>query len=211
MSAKKRALAEIITITVSFVALIFAGTALIGLICNKGLEKYLFVIELGVYILDIISVILVIKLFRDPEKNLGFSKTNIFRQVLWSVPLLTGMFAIYKLFGCSVEGSEFSLNLQSVYYLFYLLLVAVGEELIFRGLIYNKFFEITENRIAAVAVSSLMFGAAHFMVGDLSGMIMSAAAGVLLCSAKVWFRDCTLLSTIIAHWLYNYLMMYISI
>lgn len=211
MSAKKRALAEIITITAIFVALIFIGIAFVELICNNGLEKYSFIAEFGVYILDIISVILVVKLFRDPHKNLGFSREKKITQLMWSVPLLIGMFAIYKIFGNSVQGSGFAFNTEALYHLFCFLLVASAEELIFRGLILSKLMELTENKIISIAISSLMFGTAHFMMGDIILILMSAVVGALLATAIVRIKNCTLVSTILAHWLYNYLMMYISI
>jgi membrane protease YdiL (CAAX protease family) len=104
----------------------------------------------------------------------------------------------------SAEGMLKSvLNMQSSTELFYNLLVvavipAIGEELLFRGIIQQKLAKAFGNAVLAVWVTGILFSAIHLQFqGFIPRMILGAMLGYLL----VWTRN--LWIPIIAHFFFN--------
>jgi len=104
----------------------------------------------------------------------------------------------------SAEGMLKSvLNMQSPWELLFNLLVvavipAIGEELLFRGIIQQKLSKVFGNAIVAVWVTGILFSAIHLQFqGFLPRMILGAMLGYLL----VWTRN--LWIPIIAHFIFN--------
>lgn len=104
----------------------------------------------------------------------------------------------------SAEGMLKSvLNMQSPWELLFNLLVvavipAIGEELLFRGIIQQKLEKTFGNAIVAVWVTGILFSAIHLQFqGFIPRMILGAMLGYLL----VWTRN--LWIPIIAHFFFN--------
>ena len=118
--------------------------------------------------------------------------------VLTLVPHLVG-------FGVYVQNGKRYIHLWQFAYEFLYCIAAVGlvEEFIFRGFIYNKIKKISGNDIAAVIGSSVLFGLFHILSGNIVQMIMTAFLGVLWCLCRLKIKNCTLLSLIIAHGIYD--------
>lgn len=130
---------------------------------------------------------------------------------MYGVVLFAGMLLVFKLFGNSCAGQPIRFDIVLAFALWDAFSAAVTEELGFRGLVFTRFRTSTGNTIVAIVASSVLFGAAHFMVGDMAHIIMSAVIGVLLCTARAYLKNCTLVSTMTAHFLYDFLMCYIAI
>ena len=81
--------------------------------------------------------------------------------------------------------------------------VSLGEEFVFRGFIYEKIMRITNKTSCAVIGSSLLFGLVHIFNGNILQVIMTAGLGILFCICRLKIRNCTLLSLIIAHGIYD--------
>lgn len=162
-------------------------------------------------ILVVVIVFVPLLIFKDRNINMGFSKSKIWIQVLYGVLLFGGMLIIFKLFGNSCEGRPFKLDSLLFYTFWYAFSAATTEELAYRGLLFTRFNTLFGNAIISVVISSVLFGAAHFMVGDIFHIIMSTATGILLCLARAYLKNCTLVSTMIAHFLYDFLMCYLAI
>lgn len=118
--------------------------------------------------------------------------------VLTLVPHLVG-------FGAYVDNGKRYTYLWQFAYEFLYCIAAVGlvEEFIFRGFIYNKIKKISGNDMAAVIVSSVLFGLFHILNGNIVQMIMTALLGALWCLCRLKIKNCTLLSLIIAHGIYD--------
>lgn len=118
--------------------------------------------------------------------------------VLTLVPHLVG-------FGAYADNGKRYIHLWQFAYEFLYCIAAVGlvEEFIFRGFIYNKIKKISGNDMAAVIVSSVLFGLFHILNGSIVQMIMTALLGVLWCLCRLKIKNCTLLSLIIAHGIYD--------
>lgn len=108
-------------------------------------------------------------------------------------------------FGAYVDnGKRYTYLWQFAYeFLYCIATVGLVEEFIFRGFIYNKIKKISGNDMAAVIVSSVLFGLFHILNGNIVQMIMTALLGALWCLCRLKIKDCTFLSLIIAHGIYD--------
>ena len=111
--------------------------------------------------------------------------------------------------GCyRITGAQFHAPAQ-LCGLFYFLLVAVCEEVIFRGVIF-RLIDDRWNTAAALIVSALIFGAAHFLNPGAdwwSSLAIAIEAGLLLGAA--YHYSGTLWLPIGIHWIWNYLQGYV--
>lgn len=142
--------------------------------------------------------------------NLGFTKEKISRQIFIGILLALLMSAVFTVlpillgFKDMVGSTNYTQAWQFVYNFIYLIFgVALAEELIFRGYLFNKLLEIKKSRLFAVIISSLLFGLFHIFNGNLIQIFMTAIIGFLYCIAREKIKGCTLLSLIIAHGLYD--------
>lgn len=207
---KKKALGEIIVFVVLDILVIVLGNYLMRYFIWNDLRWMLLVLPM-LMALELACVFGVLGMFKDSDRNLGFSKSKIWLQILYGSVLFFGMLLIFKLFGNSCMGQPFRLDIILAFSLWDAFSAAVTEELAYRGLLFTRLKTCTDNTIAAIVISSVLFGASHFLVGDIRHIIMSTMTGVLLCTARVYLKNCTLVSTMTAHFLYDFLMCYIVI
>lgn len=207
---KKKALGEIlIFLIIDVCVLVFGNKLTIYFLENNW--KWDILLEPVITIIQIVSVFVPLLIYKDKEFNLGFSKSKLWVQFLWGTVLFAGMLLIFKLFGYSCEGQPFEFNSILGFAIWNAFSAAITEELAYRGLLFTRFKTFSGNTIASIAVSAVLFGASHFMVGDINHIIMSTITGFLLCSARAYLKNCTLISTMFAHFLYDFLMCYIAI
>lgn len=132
-------------------------------------------------------------------------------QILTGVLIGTAMSLILTLvphlagFGAYVGNGKMYTHLWQFVYEFFYCIAAVGfvEELVFRGFVYNRIKKISQNEIAAVIGSSVLFGVFHLFGGNIVQMIMTAFIGFFLCLCRSKVKNCSLLSLIIAHGIYD--------
>ena len=140
-----------------------------------------------------------------------WSNDRVNRQILAGVLIAAVMSLVFTLlphfagFGAYVDNGKRYTHLWQFAYEFLYCIAAVGlaEEFIFRGFIYNKIKKISGNDMAAVIVSSVLFGLFHIFSGNIVQMIMTALLGALWCLCRLKIKNCTLLSLIIAHGIYD--------
>ena len=123
---------------------------------------------------------------------------------LWGMLMMAaviGIFALcgwYKIIGCSF-------NVAFVYrYLMAYFVVAVGEEIVFRGIMF-RLFDSQFNLWVALIFSSFLFGAAHIINPNatvVSTVGISLASGVLFGLLFKYYR--TLWVPIGIHWSWNF-------
>lgn len=118
--------------------------------------------------------------------------------VLTLVPHLAG-------FGAYVDNGKRYIYLWHFVYEFFYCIVAIGfvEELVFRGFVYNRIQKISRNEIAAVIGSSVLFGVFHLFGGNIVQMIMTAFIGAFFCLCRLKIKNCSVLSLVIAHGIYD--------
>lgn len=117
--------------------------------------------------------------------------------VLILIPLLLG-------FKDMVGSTSYTKPWQFVFQFAYSIIgVALAEELVFRGYIFEKIIVTGRSRSTAIIVSSVLFGFFHVFNGDVLQIIMTFFMGILFCLFREKIKSCTLLSLIIAHGLYD--------
>lgn len=118
--------------------------------------------------------------------------------VLTLVPHLVGLGAYFD------SGKRYTYLWQFAYeFLYCIAAVGLAEEFVFRGFIYNRIKKISRSNAVAVIGSSVLFGIFHLFDGNIVQMIMTAFIGAFFCLCKLKIKNCSLLSLIIAHGIYD--------
>ena len=78
--------------------------------------------------------------------------------------------------------------------------VAFYEETIFRGFLLVRLSQLTGSRVAAVLISTAVFGSLHAYEGPVA-MGMVSGLGLILCVIVLWRKS--LVPAIVAHFLFN--------
>ncbi|MDE5548161.1 MAG: CPBP family intramembrane metalloprotease [Clostridia bacterium] len=145
------------------------------------------------------------------EKTLIPSKHRLWLQILIAlaiaavlcflmgiVPILCGT----SIIGSHTEPSAVFLAISAVQDI---LFIGVCEELVFRGYIQNQ-FEIWLKKCKWVAplISGVLFGLWHIINGSLFQVLITTLIGWVFGYCKYFIKDCSLLSLIIAHGLYDF-------
>lgn len=155
--------------------------------------------------------IIIMAVNKEKPSDYGFAKEKLGNQiavgalvgiamslVLTLLPHLLGFGEYFS------SGKNYTELWQFVYEFFYCILaVGAAEELVFRGFIYKKTMDISGKAWVAVVVSSVLFGLFHILGGSIAQIIMTAFIGAFWCLCKMKIRNCTLLSLIIAHGIYD--------
>ena len=147
---------------------------------------------------------------RETFGDLGFRKEKIPLQILTGVWLAIFMSLVLTVlpialgFKNMVGDTSYSQPWLLVFELVYSILgVALAEELIFRGYIFYKLLAVRDSKRFAIVLSSVLFGLFHGFSGNLIQVFLTAGIGLLLCLFREKVRGCTLLSLIVAHGLYD--------
>lgn len=131
--------------------------------------------------------------------------TWIGKGILLGIVFFSIITAILALFGMyRIEGYDFNITKLISSFIFYLV-IATGEEIIFRGIIFRMIAE-RWNVAIALAVSSLLFGAIHIVnpyASIWSSVAIAIEAGLLLGAAYSFSG--TLWLPIGIHWAWNFM------
>lgn len=148
---------------------------------------------------------------KDKLANYGFHRDKIGLQIIAGILVGIVASAILTLlphlfgFGEYVDNGRRYQYLWKFIYEFFYCIFAVGfvEEFVFRGFIYEKIKNISQKDIVAIIVSSILFGVFHLFSGNIIQMIMTACIGVFFCLCRLKIKNCSTLSLIIAHGVYD--------
>lgn len=147
---------------------------------------------------------------KEKLQSFGFTKSNIPRQVFIGILIALLMSAMLTMlpillgYRDLVGSTSYTKAWQFTYEFIYRILgVALVEELIFRGYIFYKLLEIKNSKAFAIIISSLLFGLFHIFSGNLLQVLITAIIGLLYCIFREKIKGCTLLSLIIAHGIYD--------
>ena len=155
--------------------------------------------------------ILVMIFSKDKLSDLGFSKEKIGLQILIGILLGIGMSLVLTLvphlagFGSYVDnGYRYKYLWQFIYeFVFCTASVAAVEELCFRGFVFSKIKKISDKDIIAIIVSSVLFGLFHIASFNIAQLIITTLLGVFWCICRKYIKNCTTLSLIICHGIYD--------
>ena len=147
---------------------------------------------------------------RDKENanDLGLTKEKLMWQLVNGLLVAIGALVIFvilpALFGVQMTYVG-NLDIWSItHQLVYMLLaVATIEEIIFRGHLFKKLLDINGSKWFAIAISSIIFGLFHILNWNIFQIIFTAIIGLYFCVCREKMKNCTLLSLIIGHAVYN--------
>ncbi len=164
-------------------------------------------------IYQLIALIPIIVMFVNKDKlaDYGFSKNKIGLQIIVGVQIGIAMSLILTLiphlfgFGKYVDNSKRYKYLWQFIYEFFYCIFAVGfaEEFVFRGFVYEKIKRISQKDMIAIIGSSVLFGAFHLFGGNFIQMLMTACIGAFFCFCRLKVKNCSTLSLIIGHGVYD--------
>lgn len=147
---------------------------------------------------------------KDKLSYFGMVTENISHQILIGVILALLMSLILTIvpillgFKEKIGNTSYYKPWQFAYDFVYSIIgVALAEEFVFRGYIFHKLLEVKDSRWFAIIVSSILFGLFHIFNGNLIQVIMTSFIGFLYCVLREKIRNCTLLSLVITHGLYD--------
>jgi membrane protease YdiL (CAAX protease family) len=143
--------------------------------------------------------------------NLNLKKKGIDEAILWGI--ITTIFAfaiiiilgiILMFFGFNVEESSNIPTLETYFPLPFLLILItlqpIGEEIFFRGFLFDKITKLGGSNLAIIS-TAFLFGIAHLSIGNIYPAVMTMVVGIVLGFLIVKTKN--LFSAIIAHILFN--------
>lgn len=145
-------------------------------------------------------------------KKFGFWKTGMGWQILWGIIIFAVLFTIFILLPILLgadPSKTLGVELDSVKelvgnILFYFFFVAAGEEILFRGYFYTRIMYLSDNPRLAIFLSSIFYGVAHLQsIWGIRLMFNTMIHGFVYSIARYKFKNCSLLSLIIAHALHD--------
>ena len=147
---------------------------------------------------------------KEKLSDIGFVKEKIPLQIGTGVLLAFAMsliltvlpilFGLKDMVGSTSYTQAWKIAYQFIYAIFG---VALAEELVFRGYIFHKLLNIKNSKWFAIIISSLLFGLFHIFNGNIIQVFITAFIGFLYCIFREKIKGCTLLSLIIAHGVYD--------
>ncbi len=160
-------------------------------------------------VLAVPAVIMIVG--RDKPSDYGFSRERLGRQIVTGVLVGIAMSLVLTLvphllgFGEYFDsGKDYSELWQFLYeFIYCIAAVGLAEELVFRGFLYERIKAAAHKEWIAVAVSSAAFGLFHIFGGNIWQIILTAFIGAFFCLCRLKIKGCTLLSLIIAHGVYD--------
>jgi len=209
LKVKKLRLQLIIAIIGVFVAVFGVSMFNQHLLMSFSLPLRMILMIVIQWVLFIVPGILMI-VNKENLADIGFGKEKILQQIGFGVLLAFAMSLVLTVvpimlgFKDMVGNITYTQPWKIVYQFVYAILgVALAEELIFRGYIFNKLLEIKDSRWLAIIISSVLFGLFHIFNGNILQVIITAFLGFLFCIFREKIKGCTLISLIIAHGIYD--------
>jgi len=171
------------------------------------------ILSIVLYLCMAMGPLLVMRLVKDTWADYLLSGEKLGAQILVGIGIGIVMSMVFTLplfltghGEWSDNGKHYEYLWQFLYELVYCVgAVALAEEFIFRGFLYQKLHALSGSHPVAILVSSAAFGLFHIFGGSLVQVAMTGLIGLVLCLVRHKVRNCTTLSLIIGHGLYDFL------
>lgn len=169
------------------------------------------ILMLVTYLLIALVPFGIIILNKDKWSDYGFSKEKIGYQVLIGFIIAFCMSFVFTVIP-HLAGKSDWVNNQDQYqymwqfiydFIYFIFAIALVEEFVFRGFFYTKLEIFLGSSTGAIVGSSILFGLFHFLGGNIMQLVVTGIIGAILCICRVKIKNCTLLSLIIAHGVYD--------
>ena len=211
-SYKKTLFQVLIGITGIFVTLI-VWKIIGGFISGKLTQEGFAILNTIAQISLIIVPLFIMLLEKDDLTDYGITGQHLGKQIKAGVSIALCMTCVLALlpmiFGLKdlVYRGESYQSVGSAIggFFHFLLVVGLVEEFVFRGFLYGKLNNLCQSDKAPIVISSLVFGACHVSGGNFTQVIMASVIGAIYCWCLEHVPNCSLLSLIIAHGTYDWL------
>jgi membrane protease YdiL (CAAX protease family) len=145
---------------------------------------------------------------KQPLRSLGLLGKKLPLQLGWAFALFAGLLVLFValpvLFGQALKDMLPAKDALWFAIPYKLLFVGFAEEMLFRGYFLNSFMRLANSKIAAVALSSLLFGLSHFILsGNFLQVAVTAVIGAILALPRMYAKNCSIVSVSLAHGLYD--------
>lgn len=176
------------------------------------IEIYAVRISLTLLATALLAVVAVVAMRLTGQGNkLRPTKHRLWLQILIGLAIAAGLcltFGIVPILcGTSIIGShtEPSAGYLIISAIQDILFVGVAEEIVFRGYVQNQFeIWLKKGKWLAPLIAAALFGLWHIINGNLVQVLFTTVIGGVFGYCKYLIKDCTLLSVIIAHGLYDF-------
>lgn len=194
--------------------LMFAYSYLLMYVCD--LEMYMLSLWLTNLFFVGIHLIWIIPVFLVQRKWGVYQREEVHfcdvRQYLFGILLLIPYFAVYFLVykTSNFDYIVFGLNVWNVLWAFfyYVVIVAITEEYVFRIFFQGELSVLLGRlRMLAPLISAILFAVIHIPQGNDDIVWMAFGCGLVLGYAKQYIKQCTFVSLVVAHGLYDFLVM----
>lgn len=129
---------------------------------------------------------------------IGFAFAAVLCLLMGIIPILCGT----SIIGSHTEPSAGFLIISAVQDI---LFVGVCEEIVFRGYVQNQFeIWLKKRKWLSPLIAAALFGLWHIINGSLFQVLLATLIGCVFGYCKYFIKDCSLLSVIIAHGLYDF-------
>ena len=193
------------------------GTYAVIMFNGNVLFSFPFVLRVILYIAGywVIAVVPLILMCINKEKLREYfqGRGKLVLQILIGLGIGLGMSFFLTLiphlmgFGSFVDnGTRHDQFIEFVIELIYFVFsVAFVEEFVFRGFIFRRLRNLTGNDVVSLIISSVMFGLLHVFSGNIIQIVITSLLGAFWCFCRLKIKNCSLLSLIIAHGVYDFL------
>ena len=169
-------------------------------------------LSITLYLCMAAGPLLIMLLAGDTLSDYLFSRERIGAQILIGIGIGIVMSLVLTLPLFVTGHGEWSDNGKHYYFWWQFLYelvycvgaVALTEEFIFRGFLYQKLHAFSGSHLAAILVSSVAFGLFHIF-GSPVQVVMTTLIGLGFCLMRRRVKSCTTLSLVIAHGIYDFL------
>ena len=166
---------------------------------------------IAMYWVIALAAIIITLIRKEPAKTYGLFKDKMLIQIGIGVAIALAMSVVFTLvphlagFGQFFDtGNRYEYLWQYIFEFTYCILsVGFVEEFVFRGFIFGKLQKICRNNVLPVVISSALFGFFHIFNGSIFQVLMTAGIGALFCLCRLKIKNCSTLSLVIAHGVYD--------
>lgn len=152
----------------------------------------------------LITIYLLLRRENGKIDSLGIQKEKVGLQVVIGCLMGIGLLCVYYIVPDLIRQTPVFLNnfhIDIGYGIYYIFGIAVSEETLFRGYLYNKIKELFDSEWLSIILSAVIFGLFHMLNGNIYQVVLATSFGIILCILR--YKKCTLLSLIIAHGIYG--------
>ena len=194
--------------------------AVAGLLGVNAFNKYLLMsmpliwrmlFSVEIYFLIALVPVCIAIFNKEKWSDYGFSKEKIGQQIFIGIVIALCMSFVFTVIphlagkGDWVNnGHQYKYLWQFIYdFIYFIVAIGFVEEFVFRGFLYKKIETLFGSSVYVIVGSSVLFGLFHFLSGNIVQLLATGIIGAVFCICKVKIKNCTLLSLIIAHGVYD--------